>query len=93
LNHKIRNALDRLPKREQPEAKELLRAIVYAPSHAVAKRSKRVENATALIWKLLTVAEMRFRKLNAPDQLRDLFEGRKYVDGKPVSTDQRKVPA
>ena len=155
-NHKIRNVLDRLPKREQPEAKELLRTIVYAPSQAealearetfekryrpwypkavetlegdwermvtfygfpeshwkhlrttnvvespfaavrlrtsAAKRFKRVENATALIWKLLTVAEKRFRKLDAPHQLKDVFRGRKFEDGKPVSTQQRKEAA
>ena len=155
-NHKMRNVLDRLPKREQPEAKELLRAIAYAPSEgkaleargrfekryepwypkavevlkddwermitfydfpeshwqhlrttnvvespfaavrlrtSAAKRFKRTENATALIWKLLTVAEKRFRRLNAPHQLRDVFEGRKFEDGKPVSTDQRKEAA
>ena len=40
-----------------------------------AKRFKRVEGATALIWKLLTVAEKRFRKLNAPHLLSDVFEG------------------
>ena len=34
-----------------------------------AKRFKRVESATALIWKLLTVAEKRFRKLNPPHLL------------------------
>jgi len=155
-NHKMRNVLDRLPKREQAEAKELLRAIVYAPSEAealearepfrkrygpwypkavetleddwermvtfysfpeshwkhlrttnvvespfaavrlrtsAAKRFKQVEHATALIWKLLTVAEKRFRKLDAPHQLKDVFEGRKFEDGKPVSTDQRKEAA
>ena len=31
-----------------------------------AKRFKRVESATALIWKLLLVAEKRFRRLDAP---------------------------
>ena len=31
-NHKMRNVLDRLPQREQGEAKDLLRAVVYAPS-------------------------------------------------------------
>ena len=155
-NHKMRNVLDRLPKREQAEAKELLRAIVYAPSRAAAlkareafrkrygpwypkavatleedwermvtfydfpvehwkhlrttnvvespfasvrlrttaaKRFKRVENATALIWKLLTVAEKRFRKLDAPHLLRDVFDGRKFEDGKPVFSQQRKVAA
>ena len=119
----MRNVLDRLPQREQSEAKDLLRAVVYAPSRAeavkarevfarryrpwypkavdvleddwermvafydfpedhwkhlrttnvvespfaalrlrttAAKRFKRVESATALIWKLLLVAEKRF---------------------------------
>ena len=128
-NHKMRNVLDRLPQREQSEAKDLLRAVVYAPSRAeavkarevfarcyrpwypkavdvleddwermvafydfpedhwkhlrttnvvespfaalrlrttAAKRFKRVESATALIWKLLLVAEKRFRRLDAP---------------------------
>ena len=155
-NHKIRNVLDRLPKREQNEAKELLRAIAYAPSMAealkardafskrykawypkavetleddwdrmvtfyrfpeshwkhlrttnvvespfasvrlrtgAAKRFKRVEHATALIWKLLAVAEKRFRRLDAPHQLKDVFEGKKFEDGKPVSDHQRKEAA
>ena len=155
-NHKMRNVLDRLPKREQPEGKELLRAVVYAPTRAeavkarqafgkrygswypkavdvleddwermvsfydfpeahwkhlrttnvvespfasvrlrttAAKRFKRVESATALIWKLLTMAEKRFRKLNAPHLLSDVFQGRRFEDGKPVSTQQRKAAA
>ena len=155
-NHKMRNVLDRLPKREQPEAKDLLRVVVYAPTQAdavkgcqafkkrygpwypkavtvleddwdrmvtfydfpedhwkhlrttnvvespfasvrlrttAAKRFKRVDSATALIWKLLTVAEKRFRRLDAPHLLKDVFEGRKFRDGKPVSTQQRKVAA
>ena len=33
-NHKMRNVLDRLPQREQSEAKDLLRAVLYAPSRA-----------------------------------------------------------
>ena len=128
-NHKMANVLDRLPKREQAEAKGLLREVVYAESRAgaeeardafgdryadtypkaveilagdwdrmtaffgfpaghwrhlrttnvvespfaavrlrtsAAKRFKKVDGATALIWKLLMVAEKRFRKLNAP---------------------------
>ncbi len=58
-----------------------------------AKRFKRVESATDLIWKLLTVAEKRFRRLDAPHLLRDVLEGRKFEDGKPVPTQQRKVAA
>ena len=58
-----------------------------------AKRFKRVESATALIWKLLLVAEKRVRRLDAPHLLKDVFEGRKFEDGKPVSTQQRKNAA
>jgi len=137
-NHKIMNVLDRLPKREQPEAKELLRNVAYAPTYkeaekaretfgkrykawypnavatleddwermvtfyqfpeshwkhlrttniiespfaavrlrtGAAKRYKRAEKATALIWKLLMIAEKRFRKLDAPHLLADVYEG------------------
>ena len=60
---------------------------------SAAKRFKKVESATALIWKLLTVAEMRFRRLDAPHLLRDVYEGREFRDGKPVSHQQRKAAA
>ena len=152
----MRNVLDRLPQREQAEAKDLLRNAAYAPTRAdavkarrafgkryepwypkavkvleddwdrmvafydfpedhwkhlrttnvvespfaavrlrttAAKRFKRVESATALIWKLLLVAEKRFRRLDAPHLLKDVFEGRKFEDGTPVSTQQRKNAA
>ena len=155
-NHKIRNVLDRLPKREQTEAKDLLRKVAHAQTRAeavkarevfakryrpwypkavdvleddwdrvvtfydfpeahwkhlrttnvvespfasvrlrtsAAKRFKKVDSATALIWKLLTVAEKRFRRLDAPHLLRDVFEGRRFEDGKPVPSRQRKVAA
>jgi transposase-like protein len=46
-----------------------------------AKRFKRVENACALIWKLLCVAEKTFRRLNAPELLKDVAAGMKYVNG------------
>ncbi len=39
-NHKTMNVLDRLPKREQPEAKELLRAVAYAPSRKEAEKAR-----------------------------------------------------
>lgn len=45
------------------------------------KRFKRVASATALIWKLLQVAEQTFRRLNAPDLLPAVYAGRQYVDG------------
>ena len=58
-----------------------------------AKRFKRVGSATALIWKLMTVAEKWFRKLNVPHLLRGVFEGRICEDGKPALPNQRKVAA
>ena len=38
----MRNVLDRLPQREQNEAKDLLRAVVYAPSRAEALKAREV---------------------------------------------------
>lgn len=45
------------------------------------KRYKRVESATALIWKVLQVAEQTFRRLNAPELLPAIYAGTVYVDG------------
>ena len=49
------------------------------------KRFKKVASATALIWKVLTVAEKRFRRLNAPHLLLDVYEGNQFVNGRPVT--------
>ncbi len=46
-----------------------------------AKRFKKVENATAMIWKMMLVAEKRFRKLNAPELLQEVYRGVEFVDG------------
>lgn len=149
-NHRIVNVLNKVPKREQPQAKLLLTQIPYAdtreeaehlkqrfqewchkkgfgdvglvldrdwdrmvafygfpkehwkhlrttnvvesPFAAVrlrttaAKRYKKVENATAVIWKTLMVAEKRFHKLNAPHLLPGVAEGAVYVNGVRVQT-------
>jgi transposase-like protein len=50
-----------------------------------AKRFKKVENATAVIWKMLLVAEKRFRKLNAPELLKNVYESVEFVDGVAVT--------
>ena len=61
--------------------------VVESPFAAVrlrtsaAKRFKKVERATAIIWRPLHVAERRFRKLNALEQCRDVYRGVRYVDG------------
>jgi transposase-like protein len=40
-----------------------------------AKRYKKVENATAVIWKMLMLAERRFRRLDAPEKLKLVYLG------------------
>ena len=46
-----------------------------------ARRYKRVDRAIAVIWKMLMVAEKRFRRLQAPELMKDVYLGVKYVDG------------
>src|SRR5262249_41668931 len=136
----ICNVLDKLPKKEQPAAKQLLRSMSYAESRAecerlisryrksyhkatdtlvngwhrmltlysfpkqhwvnlrttnivaapldmirvrlnAARRFKRVENATSIIWKLLMIGEKAWRSLKGAEPLRDVFEGKTFVDG------------
>jgi putative transposase len=46
-----------------------------------AKRFKKVANATALIWKILMVAETTFRRLNAAGLLKEVLHGVAFDDG------------
>jgi putative transposase len=46
-----------------------------------AKRFKKVENVTSLIWKILQVAESTFRKLKGAELLPAVYAGAHYVDG------------
>jgi len=46
-----------------------------------AKRFKKVQNATAMIWKLLQVAENNFRSLKGFWLLPDVYKGKICVDG------------
>jgi transposase-like protein len=48
------------------------------------RRFKSQINATCLIWKTLMVAEMSFRKLNAPQLVEKVAEGKKYDNGKEI---------
>jgi putative transposase len=70
--------------------------IVESPFAAVrlrttaAKRYKKVENATAVIWKLLRVAESRFRKINAPELAAEVARGAVYENGVPVTPQQER---
>jgi hypothetical protein len=64
--------------------------VVASPFAAVrlrtsaAKRFNKVGRGTAIIWRLLRIAVKRFRKLNAPEQCRDVYSGVRYVDGAEV---------
>ncbi|MDE0219844.1 MAG: transposase [Spirochaetaceae bacterium] len=58
-----------------------------------AKRFKKVANATAVIWKMLLVAETKFRKLNAPELLHAVWEGAEYRDGVRVEDRQERDAA
>ncbi len=56
-----------------------------------AKRFKKVASATMLIWRVLRVGESRFRRLDAPELLADVYDGRRFADGKPITRTSRKV--
>jgi transposase-like protein len=66
--------------------------VVESPFDAVrlrtsaAKRFKKVEHATALIWRLLLVVERHFRKLNAPHLCAEVYAGVAYQDGERIAT-------
>ncbi len=54
-----------------------------------AKRFKKVENARALIWRLLMVAEKSFRRLTAAELLKGVYDGVHYADG--IKQDEAKA--
>ncbi|HYM80679.1 MAG TPA: IS256 family transposase [Candidatus Limnocylindria bacterium] len=58
-----------------------------------AKRFKKTENATAMIWRLLLVAERRFRKLHAAHLAVEVYRGVAYEDGVKVKKTNQKVAA
>lgn len=51
-----------------------------------ARRFKKTENATAMLWKLLMVAEKTFRRLDRIHVLNDLLQGAKFINGVQVRT-------
>lgn len=53
-----------------------------------AKRFKKVENATAMIWKLLCVAEKNFHILKGYWLLPDVYSGKGFVDGVMVEDEK-----
>ena len=57
------------------------------------RRYKKVENATALIWKVMMVAEKKFRRHDAPEVLKEVYEGAIYKDGLRVKDEVEKEAA
>lgn len=55
-----------------------------------AKRFKKVQSATAMIWKLLQVAQKSFRLLKGHWLLSDVYEGKRFIDGALIQ--EKKVP-
>lgn len=73
--------------------------VVESPFAAVrlrteaAKRYKKVENAEALIWKILMVAERKFRRLNARHLLQEVSNGSVFKDGVAATKVSRRLAA
>ena len=73
--------------------------VVESPFAAVrlrtdaAKRFKKTENATAMIWRLLLVAEKRFRKIDAPHLASAVFHGVAFEDGAKITMPNQRVAA
>ncbi len=66
---------------------------VKSPFAAVRLRTV-AENATAVIWKTLLIAEKTFRRLDAPELLADVASGVVFVNGvHAVNRGERKVAA
>ena len=52
------------------------------------RRFKSQVNATCLIWKTMMVAEMSFRKLDAPELVAKVVDGTRYEDGEEIQEDR-----
>ena len=58
-----------------------------------AKRYKKVENATAVIWKVLRVVEKSFRRLDAPELSAEVLAGVEFTNGIHMRKDMQRVTA
>ncbi len=58
-----------------------------------AKRFKTVENATAIVWKMLLVAEQRFNRIRTLELLPDVWAGAQYRDGVRIDPQKQEEAA
>ena len=56
-----------------------------------AKRYKKTENATVIVWKMLMLAEQRFRRLNSPEKMKQVFLGVRFENGAEVKHEREKI--
>ena len=58
-----------------------------------AKRYKRVDRATAIIWKMLMIAEQHFSRLKVPGLMKDVYLGAQHLDGMAMQATVEEVAA
>ncbi len=58
-----------------------------------AKRFKKTANATAMIWRLLLVAEKNFRKIDAPQLAAEVYRGVAFEDGVKITKSNQRAAA
>lgn len=58
-----------------------------------ARRYKKVPRATAVIFKSMMVAEKKFRRLNSPELLEEIFYGRGYARAEPITQQSAEAAA
>jgi transposase-like protein len=56
-----------------------------------ARRFKKVENATAVLWKLLMIAETSFKTFDGAQLLSDVASGQEYINGLPKTLSRSQV--
>lgn len=54
---------------------------------------KKVDNATAMTWRLLLVAEKRFRKVDAPHLAAEVYRGVVFEDGVKIPKSNHRAAA
>ncbi len=58
-----------------------------------ATRFKKVENSTAVLWKMLMIVERSFKGVKAPELMKRASEGVIYLDGREKEPDKEELAA
>lgn len=68
-------------------------ALAAVRLHTVAKRFKKTANATAMIWRLLSVAAKRFRKIDGPHLAAEVYRGVMFENGVKLTKSNQRAAA